>query len=136
MENHHTPPPTPGAPKTILVLSDSELLLQVITANLDRPVQGVCFAPGEQIPPIPDNGTLGLIVVALSAPSGEPVVALTRANVLKHVGQVPMLIVSDRRFDPLPEQHIYYLRFPFDAAALRRQVRALLAEGEGTMEHS
>lgn len=123
MENQHPPVPVSDSQETTLVLSDSELLVQVIAANLDRPVQGVCLAEGSSIPPA---SNYDLIVVALSASSGEPVAALAQAEVIEHVGKVPVLIISNRRFDSLPTERIYYLPFPFDAAALRRQVQAIL----------
>jgi hypothetical protein len=42
------------------------------------------------------------------------------------VGQVPLLIISDRPFDSVPEVRIFHLDFPFGVDGLRDKVKEIL----------
>jgi len=117
--------------KPVLVLADSRLLLDVIAASLDCPIQGFLLGGDDMAFSAQKQTAFDLIIVALSAPSGEPLVTLKRAGVLQDVGRVPVLIISDRRFDSLSKDKIFYLPFPFSAAALRCRVGELLTPSRG-----
>jgi hypothetical protein len=68
------------------------------------------------------NGRVDLIVLALSSPTSDPLLALIRASLLERVGQVPLLIISDRPFHSDPDAKIFYLEFPFDADRFSAQI--------------
>jgi len=74
----------------------------------------------------PEPTPLKLIVVALSSSVNDAVVALSRAQLTRHLGVVPLLIISDRPFRPDPDQKIYHLNFPFTADQLTHSVRQFL----------
>ena len=69
---------------------------------------------------------LDLIVLAMSSPEGEPLVALVRASLAEYVGRTPLLIISDRPFAARPEEHIAHLSFPFRPDELHDKVRGIL----------
>lgn len=137
------------AGKRVLVLSDSDLLFEVIEANLkqihvqadrlgtvtkttpsDGNVEHPC-GPGSLQPQRclekAEANDCDLIVVAISSSNREPLVALFNAALTEHVGRVPLLIISDRGFDACQEGRIFHLDFPFDSAELRYKIQALLA---------
>ena len=90
--------------------------------NLNAGLQARVVTPGEHA-----VGDLAdLIVVAMSRSSGEPLLALAQASLVQSVGQVPVLIISDRPFDPSPTDGISYLAFPFQVEELRSTVMGLL----------
>jgi len=73
------------------------------------------------------TGNCDLIVVAMrSSFASEPVVALARASLAQRIGQVPLLIISDRPFDSAPDVRIFHLGFPFGADELCAKVRDIL----------
>ena len=117
------------AGKRILVLSDNDGLSRAIELNLNThlEVEVVRLAPGSlgQEGSHAD-GDCDLIVVAVSSHTSEPLVALARASLVGRVGQVPLLIISDRPFDPEPEEQIVHLDFPFDGDELRDRVKEIL----------
>ena len=135
------------AGKRVLVLSDSDLLFEVIEANLKqihvqterlggatKPSNGNAAhscGPGSLHPQkCLEQATArdcDLIVVAIRSSNGEPLVALFNAALTEHVGRVPLLIISERGFDACQEGRIFHLDFPFDSTELRHKVRALLA---------
>lgn len=116
--------------KRVLILSDNDGLSRAIELNLNRHlgVEIVTLAPSslEQRGSPADNGDFDLIVVAMSSPTSEPVVALARASLARRIGQVPLLIISDRLFRSDPEAQIIHLGFPFDIDRLQDKVRELL----------
>ena len=67
-----------------------------------------------------------LIVVALSSSVNEALVALSRAQLTRHVGVVPILIISDRPFKSDPGQKIFHLSFPFNTDQLTHWMRQFL----------
>jgi hypothetical protein len=108
--------------KTILVLSDNDWLLRAIRVNLNAGLQARVLAPEDHAA----TNHADLIVVAMSRSSGEPLLALAQASLVHCVGQVPVLIISDRPFDPSPAEGISYLAFPFQVEDLRSTVTRLL----------
>ena len=116
--------------KRVLVLSDSDTLARVLALSLEGrfsvEVARRVVGPG---PPNGNGNTLGnldLIVVALSSPSSEPVVELHRAALIEHVGQVPLLIISDKPFRTEASEAIRHLQFPFEIETLHERVEELL----------
>ena len=63
----------------------------------------------------------------MSSPASEPVVALTRASLTDCIGQVPILIISDRPLDPAPDAQIVHLDYPFDTGELHDKVKEILS---------
>jgi DNA-binding response OmpR family regulator len=119
--------------KRVLVLSDSDLLFEVIEANLKQ----ICLqVDGNQRPGKSDlqhqdskqirDDDCDLIIVALSSPYGEQVVTLFDAALTGQIGRVPLLIISERSFDASNKGKIFHLEFPFDARELRHKVQGLL----------
>ena len=86
----------------------------------------VRLTPGTSAPPNNANGDPKLIVVALSSPSSEPVVMLSRNALTGYIGRVPTLIISDRPFNVDPQDQIFYLNFPFDIDQLADKVKEIL----------
>ncbi len=113
--------------RRVLVLSDNDGLSRAIKLNLNSylDVQVVNLAPSVQQHQS-DVGQCDLMIVAMSSSTSEPIVALTRASLTEHVGQVPLLIISDRPFRYEPEDHIAHLEFPFEIDTLRRKVKEML----------
>ena len=72
------------------------------------------------------NGDLDLIILALGSPNSEPLVVLTRNWLMEQVGQVPLLILSDRPFDCDLENRIFSLDLPFAAGRFRDKVTEIL----------
>ncbi|MCP4536108.1 MAG: hypothetical protein GY832_03080 [Chloroflexi bacterium] len=111
--------------KNILVLSDSDLLFDVIKVNLEKiPIEIDLFRrdDGNQVPDV----DFDLIVVVSSSPSSEPIVALHNASLTDRIGRTSIMIISDREFDPDQTGHIFHLDFPINSSELRAQVQALL----------
>jgi hypothetical protein len=114
----------------VLVLSDSDTLARVLALSLEGrfSVEVVRRVVGS----VPPNGNsdglehLDLIVAALSSPSSEPVVELHRASLIEQVGQVPLLIISDKPFRTEASETIRHLEFPFEIETLHERVRQLL----------
>jgi len=118
------------AGKRVLVLSDNDGLSRAIELNLDNHLEleivklsaSSLERRGSQV----ENGDFDLIVVAMSSPASEPVVALARASLADRIGQIPLLIVSDRPFESAPGDLIVHLDFPFDIDRLHDKVREIL----------
>ncbi len=115
--------------KQVLVLSDNDTLVQVIASSLrcglKVKVQTMSLNnlnPQAQAP----EPAFDLIVVAMSSPSNEPVVALARASLTTFIGQVPILIISDKSFQPDLGVQIAHLDFPFVIEKLNYKVSKLL----------
>ncbi|MBN1641273.1 MAG: hypothetical protein JXA09_08555 [Anaerolineae bacterium] len=111
-------------------MSDDDLLFRVIDLAL-----GGCDI--ERVPPEKGReddlpAQYDLILLALGAAPVEPLVALARTSLLGCVGRIPLLIVSNRRFDPDPERSIYGLGFPFDVHELGGAVRRIVRQSQGT----
>ena len=113
-----------------VVVSDSELLARAIEHSLeDRWHMDVVQPPAEASGwPGMEWGFnhLDLIVVAVSAWAGEPLLALVRASLAPQIGRVPILVVSERRFESHPNEKILHLGFPFKPEELHEKVEGLL----------
>ena len=125
------------AGKRVLVLSDNDGLSRVIELNLKHShlevVRLALSPPGQRCPESvegrgsqAEGGDLDLIVVAMSLPTSEPVVALARASLAGRIGQVPLLIISDRPFHSDLDDQIIHLDFPFDIDGLHDKVKEIL----------
>ncbi len=121
-----------AAKKRILVLSDDDRLSRAIALNLTNPqVEIARFmvngAHGEgKRHGQAAIGHCDLIVMAMSSPSSEPVVVLGKASLGGRIGQVPLLIISDRPFDSDADNKITHLDYPFDANHLGHVVKDIL----------
>jgi hypothetical protein len=121
------------AGKRVLVLSDNDRLSRAIELNLNHRME-VKVLRSVASPPVQDRSQaevadFDLIVVAMISPTSEPVVALARASLAGRIGQVPLLIISERPFDLDPYVPIVHLDFPFNAHALHDRVQELLQGG-------
>jgi hypothetical protein len=132
------------ARKRVLVLSDNDGLSRAIKLNLERSdlevVKLALNSPGQRCPEPnrravkgrgnqAEMGDFDLIVVAMSSSTSEPIVALARASLAGRIGQVPLLIISDRPFHSDPDDQIVHLDFPFDIDGLHDKVKAILQRG-------
>ena len=116
------------AGKRILILSDSDLLFNVIEANLKQAhLEVERFEPRDRNLVFSERASYpDLIVVASSSPASEPIVSLFKAALIGQIGQTPLLIISDRKFEADKEGRIFHLEFPFDPDALHDRVQTLL----------
>lgn len=112
--------------KKILVLCDSPMLAKALRLNLQAhwPVGQTVLHSSLQ--PQCQVDDCGLIILALSSPASEPVVALTRAALAQYLGRIPLLIISDRPFPPSPHERIAHLDFPFTPTTLNSKVEEIL----------
>jgi hypothetical protein len=120
--------PTDLGKQRIVVLSDNKGLSKAVEINLTSRLKVEVInvsrpASGLQDPSCED---CDLIIVALSSPCSEPVVALARASLAGTIGHVPLLIISDRPFQPDPADQIAHLDFPFDIETLQLRVSEIL----------
>jgi hypothetical protein len=116
--------------KRVLILSDNKGLSRAIALNLDTclEVKTMRFEPKspEHWRLSVGNDSFDLMIVAMSSPTNEPVVALARASLATQIRQTPLLIISDRPFDSAPDDWVTYLDFPFDIDRLCHTVREML----------
>jgi hypothetical protein len=125
------------AGKRVLVLSDNDGLSRAIEWNLRQSqleIIKLALSSPEQRGSQPEVGDFDLIVVAMSSHTSEPVVALARASLIKQIGQVPLLIISDRPFQSDPDDRIIHLDFPFDIDRLHDKVEEILRDRHATPE--
>jgi DNA-binding response OmpR family regulator len=119
------------ARKRVLVLSDNDGLSRAIESNLNSHLEVVRLtlsSPGQRESQA-ELGDFDMIVVAMSLPTSEPVVALARASLAGRIGQVPLLIISDRPFHSDLDDQIIHLDFPFDIGGLHDKVKEILQRG-------
>ena len=116
------------ARKRVLVLSDNDGLSRAIELNLNSHLEVVrlTLSSPEQRESQAELGDFDMIVVAMSLPTSEPVVALARASLVGRIGQVPLLIISDRPFHSDLDDQIIHLDFPFDIDGLHEKVKEIL----------
>lgn len=118
------------AGKRILLVSDDAKLSRAIELNLSNPSRMVVVGPDDtQLGKrawAPEMGGIDLLVVAASSPASEPLVLLAQASLTDQIGQVPLLIISDRPFSVVPGTKIGHLSFPFCPGELHRSVREIL----------
>ncbi len=114
--------------KKLLVLSDNESVAHMINLALRRKLDVTQLIVNPLT--LPDLHTradgFDVIVVALSSYASEPIVALARASLVKLVGQVPLLIISDKPFEADPYTRIAHLNFPFALEELDEQIDWIL----------
>lgn len=119
--------------KQVIVLSDNDVLFRAIEANLSRRLDvkvkrslpGQSGSRGDQA----ELGRVDLIVVAQSAQIGEPLAALAGTSLAERIGQVPVLIISEKPTEPGRDGSEEHLEFPFHPDELHARVSELL-EGE------
>ncbi len=119
------------AGKRVLVLSDNNGLSRVIEFSLEndgleviKSVSGSWQQGGWQS----EVADVDLIIVAMSSPASQPAAVLARASVAERVGQVPLLLISDRPFHSDSEDQIAHLDFPFEIDGLYDKVEEILLE--------
>jgi len=115
--------------KRVLVLSDHNELSSAIELNLSSflgtEVVKLAPSPPDRRSPA-GNGNFDLIVVAMSSSLSEAVVLLSQSSLVERIGQVPLLIISDRPFYADLDNQVFHLDFPFDIGDLLDRVRAIL----------
>lgn len=117
--------------KRVIVLSDDERLARVIESALKHShleVEGLVLGSPKQRGSQTELGDFDLMVVAVSSPTSEPVVVLAMASLAGRIGQVPLLIISDRPFHPDLDDQIFHLDFPFDIDELHDRVEEILSQ--------
>ncbi len=113
--------------KKVFILSDNEGLARAIALMLDRGLEVVRRGPNSlsKSPNQDQIGMVDLIVIALSSRASEPIVLLSKVSLIERIGQMPVLIVSDRPFKSVPEHKIFCLDL-FDIDTLPGRVNAIL----------
>jgi hypothetical protein len=112
--------------KKALIISDNGGLARVVELNLRirLGMEVIKYEPGLSGQDRYDD--LDLLVLAISSPSREPILELARASLVERIGQVSLLIISDRPFQSEPDEDIVHLDFPFTIDALESKVRGIL----------
>jgi hypothetical protein len=116
--------------KRIHVLCDYDALFAAIELKLyGLPQVHVIRLDPTPVEP-PENGRStsesDLIIVAPVPPINDPMSILSRASLLSHVGEVPVLIISELPSRPESDDKITYLNFPFDLDDLNNTVAGIL----------
>lgn len=106
--------------KRILLFSDNAMLTRAIERNLQN--HWVLIAPGADTPTRPFD----MIILALGVYDNEPLIALAQIGEGQSLGQVPILVISDRPFRPNPSLHIYHLDLARISQWLEARVETLL----------
>jgi hypothetical protein len=117
----------------ILLLSDSDplaRLIQVMLQNRWR-IQTHRIDQPELVAPEVDSG-IKLVILALSQAAYEPVVVLRRTNVLRLVGEIPLIIISltVRGFEHWPDDRVWHMDFPPDWSRLSQTVSEIVSESD------
>jgi DNA-binding response OmpR family regulator len=116
--------------KVALILCDYDALYAAIELKLsnlpDVQVTRLDLAPTEPHRSQRPDGDFDLIIVATVSPTGDPLSILSKASLLGRVGEVPVLIISERPSSPESDDRITYLNFPFDMDELTYTVRGIL----------
>ncbi len=124
--------------KHVIILSDHQGLARLIEFALHKELSVIRIDPS-----LPQESSkllaassssykhkaIAMIVVALSAHDSEPLVGLAQAGLEECIGKVPILIISDRPFQPAIDVQIAHLTFPFLFDELSEKVQAML-QGE------
>jgi hypothetical protein len=126
------------AGKRAIVVTDHELLFRAIELNLHYRLGIEIVTPTWSVADCQDmeEGVVDvdLIVVALSSPISEPVVALTERSLAGWIGKIPLLVISDKLFDPGPIGEAIHLNFPFTPDGLRDRIKEMLHDVGGPEE--
>lgn len=112
----------------ILVLSDNDHVAKTIQLAMKCEVEVVQIVVDLPLQPPTMFQVLDfdLIVVALSSYTNEPVIALAQASLASFIGQIPLLIISDKPFETDPGTRIMHMAFPFVLNELHEQVKQIL----------
>lgn len=117
--------------KRIVVLGDRQILAEAIKLTLSKLLNvEIVERTADELVHQEKVKDLDLIVLASSSPVSEPPQAVARASLGDALGQVSLLMISDRPFDADLEQEIYHLDFPFRHDQLCDTVREIL-DGNG-----
>ena len=123
--------------KNILVFYDNDLLFDVIKTNLKHMplnIKGIgqkLFSQKRKV----EFKNLDLIIIAISSVSkGEPLIFLSNTQLINQVGRIPLLIVSDRKFDCDNEGQIFHLDFPLDVGELGHKVQTIINKNDDNHE--
>ncbi len=119
--------------KKALIISDNGGLARVVELNLRIRLGMEVIKYDPDLSGQTQYDDLDLLVLAISSPSREPILELARASLVERIGQVSLLIISDRPFHSEPGEDIVHLDFPFTIDALESKVRGILdkkAQGE------
>jgi hypothetical protein len=126
--------------KRVCIVSDNQGLARAIELNLESctEVETFCISPGISQTETAETiaGECSLIVIATSSPTSEPLVVLAKASLLGHIGQVPLIIISDRPFRPDEDRRIVHLDFPFRVDDLCKTVDELLYKETDTTQEA
>jgi len=118
------------ARRKALVLSDNDGLARAIKAHishrLDVEVVRMDVNAERQMEVEEKPAEFDLMVVALSSPTREPAEVLSKTRLAEQVGQVPLLVISDRPLEPLPKGQIIHLNLPFEVDEFHDKLRELL----------
>jgi hypothetical protein len=112
--------------KKALIISDNGGLARVVELNLRIRLGMEVIKYDPDLSGQAQYGDLDLLVLAISSPSREPILELARASLVERIGQVSLLIISDRPFQSEPDEDIVHLDFPFTIDALESKVRGIL----------
>ena len=116
------------AHKKILVLSDDSRLTRAIELILEGwVIEKLALSAAAQQTPQLEMGEVGLIVIALSSSVNEPVAALNLISLIDQAGQNPLLIISEKRIRPRPDNLAVQMDFPFDVDEFRKNVLKILS---------
>ena len=98
-----------------LVIGDDDRLARAIALILDSclDVNMIELEPKLSQPwECPEGDTdLDLIVLALSSAHSKPIVILARASLGERIGQVPILIISERAFPFYSGENVFHMDF-------------------------
>jgi hypothetical protein len=112
--------------KKALIISDNGGLARVVELNLRIRLGMKVLKYDPDLSGQDRYDDLDLLVLAISSPSREPILELARASLVERIGQVSLLIISDRPFQSEPDEDIVHLDFPFTIDALESKVRGIL----------
>jgi hypothetical protein len=114
----------PGSVRRMVLLCDDDKLSRAVQVSLQNYGRVIRLEADSQANERPADAAL--IVIALSSPVTEPVVLLAKAALGDRIGHTPILIISDRPFEPMPGKLISHLEFPFSSQALAHKVAEIL----------
>lgn len=115
-----------GNSKHILIVSDNASLSKAIEMGLNGNM-GITIHKWHESGDH-DNASSGLdlIIIAVSSSEMEPITLIAKASLKSHMGEIPILVVSNRPFNSDLDNLIYHHDFPFNSALFRDRVLDLL----------
>lgn len=114
--------------KKMLVLSDNREIARAIEVILkeNAEISSLIVEPHGVAETSEIPQPLDLIIIVLSEQISEPVVALARVSLGHLLNQIPILIVSDKSFQPHRDAKIAHMEFPFTPDQLQTRVDEML----------